>query len=142
MGEAGLNPTAFINPKECNIRGGVSVPGFYCEWVTAGSHPQPEPAHSPGHLQCPALPFSWSAALSLCVQSSSLRADQLDWGPKTRMHTNIQTYIPPSLVQGTPVSKVHPPFGPHFFLTGPYRGQGGGYKCLFIVAYHTSAYTS
>jgi hypothetical protein len=45
-----------------------------------------------------------------------------------------------ALVQGTPVSKAHPLFGPHFFLTRPYHGQGGYNKvkacyfdfCMFI----------
>ncbi len=37
-------------------------------------------------------------------------------------------YPPPPVVQSTPLSKAQPPFGPHFFLTEPYLGQGGGYR--------------
>ncbi len=38
----------------------------------------------------------------------------------------MDDYLPPPLVQGTPVSKAHPPFVPYFFLTVLYLGQGGG----------------
>jgi hypothetical protein len=38
---------------------------------------------------------------------------------------------PPPLVQGTPISKAHTPFGPHFFHTRAYLGQGGGTQVEF-----------